>query len=85
MAVYGDCDWASNALLGVQGNQDLFLNTVAWLAQDPDLISIRAREPEDQRLVLSQQQQGNVRLFSLFLLPGALLAAGIYSWWRRRG
>jgi ABC-type uncharacterized transport system involved in gliding motility auxiliary subunit len=85
VAVYGDSDWASNALLSVQGNQDLFVNTVAWLAQDPDLISIRAREPEDQRLVLSQQQQGNVRLFSLLLLPGALLAAGIYSWWRRRG
>jgi ABC-type uncharacterized transport system involved in gliding motility auxiliary subunit len=85
VAVYGDADWASNALLGVQGNQDLFVNTVAWLAQDPDLISIRAREPEDQRLFLTQQQQGNVRLFSLFLLPGALLALGIYSWWRRRG
>jgi ABC-type uncharacterized transport system involved in gliding motility auxiliary subunit len=85
VAVFGDSDWASNQLLGVQGNQDLFVNTVAWLAQDPDLISIRAREPEDQRLVLSQQQQGNVRLFSLLLLPGALLASGIYSWWRRRG
>jgi gliding motility-associatede transport system auxiliary component len=85
VAVYGDSDWASNALLGVQGNQDLFLNTVAWLAQDPDLISIRAREPEDQRLVLTQQQQGNVRLFALLLLPGALLGLGVYSWWRRRG
>jgi ABC-type uncharacterized transport system involved in gliding motility auxiliary subunit len=85
VAVYGDSDWASNALLGVQGNQDLFLNTVAWLAQDPDLISIRAREPEDQRLFLTQQQQGNVRLFSLILLPGTLFALGVYSWWRRRG
>jgi len=85
VAVYGDSDWVSNALLGVQGNQDLFVNTVAWLAQDPDLISIRAREPEDQRLFLTQQQQGNVRLFSLILLPGALLALGVASWWRRRG
>ncbi len=85
VAVYGDSDWASNALLAVQGNQDLFVNTVAWLAQDPDLISIRAREPEDQRLFLTQQQQGNVRLFSVILLPGALLSLGVLSWWRRRG
>jgi ABC-type uncharacterized transport system involved in gliding motility auxiliary subunit len=84
VAVFGDADFASNAMLQVQGNQDLFVNTVAWLAQDPDLISIRPREPEDQRLFLTQQQQGNVRLFSLFLLPGALLALGVASWWRRR-
>ena len=85
VAVFGDADFASNALLQVQGNQDLFVNTVAWLAQDPDLISIRPREPEDQRMFLTQQQQGNVRLVSLFLLPGALVAAGVASWWRRRG
>ncbi|HET8646555.1 MAG TPA: Gldg family protein [Vicinamibacteria bacterium] len=85
VAVFGDADFASNALLQVQGNQDLFVNAVAWLAQDPDLMSIRAREPEDHRLFLTQQQQGNVRLVSLVLLPGALLAMGIASWWRRRG
>lgn len=85
VAVFGDSDFASNALLGVQGNQDLFLNTVAWLAQDPDLISIRPREPDDQRLFLTRQQQGNVRLVSLILLPGVLLALGVASWWRRRG
>lgn len=85
VAVFGDADFASNALLQVQGNQDLFVNTVAWLAQDPDLISIRPREPEDQKLFLTQQQQGNVRLISLVLLPGALLALGVASWWRRRG
>jgi ABC-type uncharacterized transport system involved in gliding motility auxiliary subunit len=39
----GDADFASNALIGFQGNQDFFLNTVAWLAQDADLISIRPR------------------------------------------
>jgi ABC-type uncharacterized transport system involved in gliding motility auxiliary subunit len=85
VAAFGDSDFASNALLGFQGNQDFFLNAVAWLAQDPDLISIRAREPDDQRLVLSQQELGNVWLFSRILFPGALLALGVYSWWRRRG
>jgi ABC-type uncharacterized transport system involved in gliding motility auxiliary subunit len=85
VAVFGDADFASNALLQVQGNQDLFVNTVAWLAQDPDLISIRPREPDDQRLFLTQQQQGNVWMVSIVLLPLALVAGGVYSWWRRRG
>ena len=57
MVAFGDADFASNALLGVQGNQDFFLNTVAWLAEDADLISIRAREPDDQRMFLTEHQQ----------------------------
>jgi len=31
----GDADFASNSLLGFQGNQDFFLNAVAWLARTP--------------------------------------------------
>jgi len=80
----GDADFASNALLGFQGNQDFFLNAVAWLAEDVDLISIRPREPEDQRLFLTQAQQQNVTIFSLLLLPGIFVVAGVVTWWRRR-
>jgi ABC-type uncharacterized transport system involved in gliding motility auxiliary subunit len=85
VVVLGDSDFASNALLGFQGNQDFFLNTVAWLAQDPDLISIRPKEPEDQRMFLTQQQQWNVRIIALLLIPGAFVVMGIAAWWKRRG
>jgi ABC-type uncharacterized transport system involved in gliding motility auxiliary subunit len=82
--VFGDSDWASNSLLGFQGNQDFFLNTVAWLAQDADLISIRPREPEDQRLFLTRTQQRLVTLLALAFLPGAFVLLGIANWWKRR-
>ena len=85
VVVLGDSDFASNGLLGFQGNQDFFLNTVAWLAQDSDLISIRPREPEDQRMFLTQQQQKNVLLLSLLLIPGTFVVLGIATWWKRRG
>src|SRR4051794_1949344 len=52
----GDADFASNALLGFQGNQDFLLNTIAWLSQDSDLIAIRPKEPQDQRLFVTPQQ-----------------------------
>jgi ABC-type uncharacterized transport system involved in gliding motility auxiliary subunit len=84
VAAFGDSDFASNALLGFQGNQDFFLNTVAWLAEDADLISIRPREPEDQRLFLTRGQQQNVALLALVLLPGLFVALGAWSWWKRR-
>ena len=84
VVVTGDADFASNALLGFQGNQDLFLNMVAWLAEDADLISIRAKEPDDQRMFLTQQQRQNVTWVALLLIPGFFVVMGIASWWRRR-
>lgn len=80
----GDSDYASNQLLGFQGNQDFFLNSVAWLSQDSDLISIRPKEPEDQKMFLTRAQQQLVSLISLILLPGLFVVLGIVSWWRRR-
>jgi ABC-type uncharacterized transport system involved in gliding motility auxiliary subunit len=84
VVAFGDSDWASNTLLGFQGNKDLFLNAVAWLSQDTDLISIRPREPDDQRLFLTANQSQNVWLVSVILLPGLFVALGIGAWWRRR-
>ena len=80
----GDSDFASNQLLGFQGNQDFFLNTVAWLAEDLDLISIRPKEAEDNRLFLTQRQQQNVAWIALVLLPGLFVILGVVTWWRRR-
>jgi ABC-type uncharacterized transport system involved in gliding motility auxiliary subunit len=80
----GDSDFASNVLLGFQGNQDFFLNSVAWLSQDPDLISIRPKEPDDQKMFLTSTQQRNVLYLSVLLLPGLFVALGVYTWWRRR-
>ena len=80
----GDADFATNSLLGFQGNQDFFLNTVAWLAEDADMISIRPKEAENQALFLDRQKQQNVALTALVLIPGFFVVAGIVSWWRRR-
>jgi gliding motility-associatede transport system auxiliary component len=84
VVAFGDADFASNALLPFQGNRDFFLNVVAWLAEDADLISIRPREPEDQRLFLTQIQQQTVAFVALLLLPGLFVALGVWTWWQRR-
>jgi ABC-type uncharacterized transport system involved in gliding motility auxiliary subunit len=84
LVVLGDSDFASNGILGVQGNRDFFQNAVNWLAQQEGLIAIRPREPEDRRLTLTAEDQNKLFLLSIFLLPGAVFAAGIYSWYGRR-
>jgi ABC-type uncharacterized transport system involved in gliding motility auxiliary subunit len=80
----GDSNFGSNSLLTFQANQDLFLNMLAWLAEDADLISIRPKDPDVHRLNLTVAEQRNVMIFSLFLLPGFFIVWGIVNWWRRR-
>ena len=84
VAAFGDADFASNQLLGFQGNQDFVLNTVAWLAEDADLISIRPREPDDQRLFLTASQQTFMMVLAVFVIPGLFVVWGIAAWWQRR-
>jgi ABC-type uncharacterized transport system involved in gliding motility auxiliary subunit len=85
VVVFGDSDFASNDGMGIPGNPDLFLNTINWLAQQENLIAIRPRQPDDRRVTLTEDQQTWVAWFSVVLLPGAVIAAGVYTWWRRRG
>ena len=84
LAVFGDSDFAANYGLGISGNQDLFLNTVNWLAQQEGLISIRARDPEDRRLTLTADQQFRIQILSLLIIPGFVFATGVWTWWKRR-
>ena len=78
VAAIGDSDFASNGWLGIQGNQDLFLNTVGWLAQQENLISIRPRDPEDRRLTLSAQAQRNIAYLAWLGFRGVVRSA--WSW-----
>lgn len=84
VVAYGDADFGSNAFFAIQGNRDLFLNSVAWLAEDPDLITIRPKDPEDQRLFLSGRQQAVVFGVALLVWPALFVILGIVVWWKRR-
>jgi ABC-type uncharacterized transport system involved in gliding motility auxiliary subunit len=74
----------TNGYLGIPGNRDLFLNTVNWLAQQENLISIRPKDPEDRRVSLTSDQAKLIFWLSILIIPGLILAAGVQTWWRRR-
>jgi ABC-type uncharacterized transport system involved in gliding motility auxiliary subunit len=84
LVVGGSSNFPINSYFGAQGNGNLFLNMVSWLAQDEDLISIRPRPVEDRRILLSQSQLSLLRLFTVFLLPGIVLVIGVAVVWNRR-
>jgi ABC-type uncharacterized transport system involved in gliding motility auxiliary subunit len=84
VVVFGDSDFAANAYLGFAGNRDLFMNTMGWLSQQENLISIRPKQADDRRLTLTAAQQNNILWLSLVIIPGFVFGTGVYSWWRRR-
>jgi ABC-type uncharacterized transport system involved in gliding motility auxiliary subunit len=84
MVVTGTSNFPINAYFPAQGNGNLFLNIVSWLAQDEDLISIRPKPAEDRRILLSQSQLAALRLFTIFILPGIALVVGVAVVWNRR-
>jgi ABC-type uncharacterized transport system involved in gliding motility auxiliary subunit len=84
IVAFGDSDFVSNGIIGFQGNRDLFLNAVNWLAQQENLISIRPHDPEDRRITLTADQGRRIFYLTVLIVPGLILLAGVQTWWRRR-
>jgi ABC-type uncharacterized transport system involved in gliding motility auxiliary subunit len=82
--VTGSSSWAANRFLGFNGNGDLALNAVNWLASDEDLISIRPKQQEDRRVTMTRAQLILVRTISQFVLPLMVVIVWILVWWKRR-
>ncbi|MGD0182460.1 MAG: GldG family protein [Terriglobales bacterium] len=82
--IVGSSSWAANSFIKFNGNSDLALNTIDWLASDEDLISIRPKQEEDRRITMTNAQLSLVRITSQFLLPLVVVFAGVSVWWRRR-
>src|SRR5579864_7381651 len=82
--VIGSSGWAANRFLDFNGNDDLALNAVNWLASDEDLISIRPKPQDDRRITMTRGQLSFVRATSQFILPLVVVVAGVGVWWKRR-
>lgn len=84
VVVVGTADFASNQFLMAQGNKDFFLNIVSWLAEEEDLLSVRAKDAKQNPIVLTSAQSSLVLWLPLAVLPGAVLICGMVVMARRR-
>ncbi|RJQ47621.1 MAG: hypothetical protein C4538_04955 [Nitrospiraceae bacterium] len=82
--LYGDSDFASNAFFDAVGNGNLFINSVNWLAEEGDLISIMPRKDDFVPLYLTSEQAGIISYISAGAIPLSIFGAGIFIWWRRK-
>ncbi|HEV8639509.1 MAG TPA: GldG family protein [Methylomirabilota bacterium] len=84
IVVYGTSNIAANQFFNLQGNRDFFLNTVSWLAEQEDQISIRPKDTRQTPVFLTSQQAQVVFLVPVILLPGLVMVGGIVTFVRRR-
>jgi len=84
LAVFGDSDFATNRYYNLSGNGNLFLNTVNWLTQEADLISIQSKTATPRTIQLLPSQGRLIFFVSVIILPLVVLVLGIFVWIRRR-
>ena len=82
--VIGDSDFARNKFFFQSDNANLLLNSVNWLAEDYELISIREPAIPIRVLVLNQRERDFIKWTGWFLPPILMLVIAIVVWWRRR-
>ncbi|WP_455378478.1 GldG family protein [Petrachloros mirabilis] len=84
IVVIGNSTFATNAFVNFPGNTDFFLHTVAWLAQDRDMISIGPRDQALRPFVPNPIQERTLLYVQVIFLPAVLFITGINVWRKRR-
>jgi len=84
LVVIGDSDFASNQAFRQQRNGDLFMNSINWLAQDEDLISIRPKQAANRSITMTPAQQSTFWWLVVALIPLAAIGLGGFIWWKRK-
>jgi len=88
LVVFGDTDFVTNGVLssagGEFGNAEFFMNTINWLTEEDYLIAIRPKQVESRQMILASPQLRLILYSSVILLPLAVLAMGIATWWANR-
>lgn len=88
----GKLVWVSSAMLlddmvnsMVGGaNHDLFLNALGWMSEREESIAIRAKSLDSDYLTVTSAQASLWSVILIGVIPGVLVAAGIWIWIRRK-
>jgi ABC-type uncharacterized transport system involved in gliding motility auxiliary subunit len=84
LVVIGDSGFAANGSIRWGANGSMFFNSVNWLAQDEDLISIRPKSTTSRSLIMTEAQQTTFWWLAVMFMPLGAVGAGAYIWWNRR-
>ena len=84
MIIFGDSDFATNKYFHSSDNADIFLNSINWLADDYELVSIRPKLTSYRELVVNSSERNFIKWSSWVIPPTIMLLFALIVWWRRR-
>jgi ABC-type uncharacterized transport system involved in gliding motility auxiliary subunit len=84
LIVIGDSDFVDNEYFNQLYNRDLFMNCMAYMAQQADMISVRPRHLFASRLDYDPKTMTRIFTVTVLIFPQLLLMAGIAFWRLRR-
>ena len=84
IVAFGDSDWVTNANLVRQGNRDLAIRMVAWLAGEEEAHIVATGDRENRRISMTGRMRTGMYVVILFLLPAIPLVAGVVRLLRAR-
>jgi ABC-type uncharacterized transport system involved in gliding motility auxiliary subunit len=82
--LFGDGDFISNNYINAGGNGDLALNAIAWLVEQGELMSIRAKSSSPRIAILSPAQVFYYFWTIVAVAPIAIAFGGVLIWYRRK-
>jgi len=85
LAVFGNVDFlASGYLQNAPGNADIFIGTVNWAIGQEGRIAISPRVAKSYPIRLTQNEANFIKYFVIFVIPLAVIIAGIVVYFRRK-
>ncbi|HEV3354198.1 MAG TPA: GldG family protein [Acidimicrobiales bacterium] len=79
--------WLTNDFLDRLSNRRFFVNGLAWLTQEEQLLATTAQVSTDRSLPLTAERQARILVITVGLVPGLIIGAGLlahFGWRRRR-
>jgi len=84
LVIFGDSDFLTNGYFNATGDGDLALNSIAWLAEQEELVSIRPKSSQPSLVILSSQQVWYYFFTIVAAAPIGITVLGVAIWWRRK-
>ncbi|MBK8420785.1 hypothetical protein [Candidatus Villigracilis saccharophilus] len=85
VVVFGNSLFAIDENFDAYGNGNIFVNSVDWAAEQENLLNITPRTPITRSFVApSPVALVIILIFSIIVLPGLIVFAGISAWLTRR-
>jgi len=73
--------WITNDFLDHLGNRRLLVNSMLWLTEEEQLLTVAAATPLPRELPWTNERERYVVAVAVVGVPGGIVALGVVQWW----